>query len=135
MSKRWPEYCLEQENGAYVARCIEVDVTSDGSMALEAVANLQEALALYGEDEGWEPMLIPCHRRPRQRQSWVDRRHSCWPGDPVAAMCGRFALNHLLWRCAGNQIQTFWCPTEFSCYDNTNPVRCPKKPDIAYQRG
>jgi predicted RNase H-like HicB family nuclease len=34
----------------YVARCLEVEVTSQGETIEEAIANLQEALALYFED-------------------------------------------------------------------------------------
>ena len=36
----------------YVARCLEVEVTSQGETVDEALANLKEALELYFEDEG-----------------------------------------------------------------------------------
>lgn len=62
MSRRWFRYSLKQENGVFVARCHDIDVASDGGTATEAVANLQEALALYGDDMGWEPMLIPASK-------------------------------------------------------------------------
>lgn len=52
-------YTLCQEDGAYVAQCIEVDVASDGDSEAEAVANLEEALMLYGESENWAPLLMP----------------------------------------------------------------------------
>jgi predicted RNase H-like HicB family nuclease len=39
-----------QEDDLYVARCIEVEVTSQGYSIDEALANLREALALYFED-------------------------------------------------------------------------------------
>jgi predicted RNase H-like HicB family nuclease len=46
----------------YVARCLEVEVTSQGESVEEAIANLQEALELYFEDEpvpeGVEPPII-----------------------------------------------------------------------------
>lgn len=35
----------------YVARCLEVEVTSQGETVDEALANLREALELYFEDE------------------------------------------------------------------------------------
>ena len=35
----------------YVARCLEVEVTSQGATVDEALANLKEALELYFEDE------------------------------------------------------------------------------------
>jgi len=46
----------------YVARCLEVEVTSQGESFDEALANLREALELYFEDqpfpEGIEPPII-----------------------------------------------------------------------------
>jgi predicted RNase H-like HicB family nuclease len=46
----------------YVARCLEVEVTSQGKTVEEALANLREALELYFEDqplpEGMEPPII-----------------------------------------------------------------------------
>jgi predicted RNase H-like HicB family nuclease len=35
----------------YVARCLDVEVASQGESAEEALANLEEALELYFEDE------------------------------------------------------------------------------------
>ncbi len=35
----------------YVARCLDVEVASQGESAEEALANLKEALELYFEDE------------------------------------------------------------------------------------
>ena len=35
----------------YVARCLEVEVTSQGTTSEEALANLKEALELYFENE------------------------------------------------------------------------------------
>jgi predicted RNase H-like HicB family nuclease len=35
----------------YVARCLEVEVTSQGETVDEALANLREALELYFEDD------------------------------------------------------------------------------------
>ena len=35
----------------YVARCLEIEVTSQGASVEEALANLKEALELYYEDE------------------------------------------------------------------------------------
>lgn len=46
----------------YVARCLEVEVTSQGESVEEALENLQEALELYFEDapvpELGEPPII-----------------------------------------------------------------------------
>jgi predicted RNase H-like HicB family nuclease len=46
----------------YVARCLEVEVTSQGETFDEALSNLREALELYFEDqpfpEGIEPPII-----------------------------------------------------------------------------
>lgn len=39
-----------REDEWYVARCLEVEITSQGSSLEEAVANLREALELYFED-------------------------------------------------------------------------------------
>jgi len=42
---------ITHEGDWYVARCLEVEVTSQGHTVDEARANLAEALALYFEDE------------------------------------------------------------------------------------
>lgn len=46
----------------YVARCLDVEVTSQGESLDEALANLREALELYFEDrplpDGSEPVVI-----------------------------------------------------------------------------
>jgi predicted RNase H-like HicB family nuclease len=46
----------------YVARCLEIEVVSQGASADEALANLKEALELYFENEplpeGIEPPVI-----------------------------------------------------------------------------
>jgi predicted RNase H-like HicB family nuclease len=41
---------ITKENKWYVARCLEVEVTSQGQTMEEALTNLQEALELYLED-------------------------------------------------------------------------------------
>ena len=38
-----------QEDGAYIARCLDVEIASEGDTQEEAVVNLQEALELYFE--------------------------------------------------------------------------------------
>lgn len=40
-----------RENDLHVAKAIEVEVASQGTTAKEALANLEEALELYFEDE------------------------------------------------------------------------------------
>ena len=41
-----------REGEHYVAQCLNVDISSFGGDASEAVSNLQEALELYFEDAG-----------------------------------------------------------------------------------
>lgn len=43
-------YVIFPEEGVFVARCLDVEVASDGATEEEAVANLREALELYFED-------------------------------------------------------------------------------------
>lgn len=45
-----PERLVTPEDGAFVARCLDPDVASDGDTAAEAITNLHEALELYFED-------------------------------------------------------------------------------------
>jgi predicted RNase H-like HicB family nuclease len=42
---------ITHEDTWYVARCLEVEVTSQGKTVEEAQANLKEALELYFEDQ------------------------------------------------------------------------------------
>jgi predicted RNase H-like HicB family nuclease len=42
---------VTHEGEWYVARCLEVEVTSQGSTVDEAIDNLREALELYFEDQ------------------------------------------------------------------------------------
>ena len=53
---------ITHEAPLYVARCVEVEVTSQGETVEEALANLKEALELYFEDadppEAIEPPII-----------------------------------------------------------------------------
>lgn len=44
------KYTVFAEDGAFVARCLDVEVASEGDTADEAVDNLKEALELYFED-------------------------------------------------------------------------------------
>ena len=46
---------ITHEGELFVARCLEVEVTSQGVSAEDALENLKEALGLYFEDEG-EPV-------------------------------------------------------------------------------
>lgn len=55
---------VSHEDRLYVARCLEVEVTSQGESFEEALANLGEALELYFDDqpfpEGIEaPVIAP----------------------------------------------------------------------------
>jgi predicted RNase H-like HicB family nuclease len=53
---------ISHEPPWYVARCLEVEVTSQGGTSEEALANLGEALELYFEDQPFpelaEPLVI-----------------------------------------------------------------------------
>ena len=40
-------YTIDCENGIYIARCVELDIESDGLTHEEAIANLKEALDCY----------------------------------------------------------------------------------------
>jgi predicted RNase H-like HicB family nuclease len=42
---------ITREAEWYVARCLDVEVASQGSTVEEAIANLREALELYFEDQ------------------------------------------------------------------------------------
>lgn len=42
---------VAKDDGWYVARCLEVEVASQGETVYEALANLREALELYFEDD------------------------------------------------------------------------------------
>ncbi len=59
---------LTREDEWYVARCLDVEVTSQGHTVEEALANLREALELYFEDaelpEELEPPIIATIRIP-----------------------------------------------------------------------
>jgi len=43
---------ITQEGDLFVARCLEVEVTSQGISMGDALENLKEALGLYFEDQG-----------------------------------------------------------------------------------
>ena len=53
---------ISHEPPWYVARCLEVEVTSQGETADDALASLREALELYFEDQPFpkqvEPLII-----------------------------------------------------------------------------
>ena len=56
-----------REGDWYVARCLEVEVTSQGESVDDALANLTEALELYFEDEPLidapQPIVAPIEVR------------------------------------------------------------------------
>lgn len=43
------KYEVYPEDGIYIARCLDIDVVSDGATDAEAVENLREAIELYFE--------------------------------------------------------------------------------------
>lgn len=54
---------ISRDDNWYVARCLEVDVASQGESLEEARDNLAEALGLYFEDQdvdvGEPPIIVP----------------------------------------------------------------------------
>jgi predicted RNase H-like HicB family nuclease len=58
---------VTREGDWYVARCLEVEVTSQGESIELALANLREALELYFEDQppppATEPIVAPLEVR------------------------------------------------------------------------
>jgi predicted RNase H-like HicB family nuclease len=48
-----------KEDPLYVAKCKELKVASQGGTAAQALANLEEAIELYLEDEDLEKVIIP----------------------------------------------------------------------------
>jgi len=50
---------VTHEGDLFVAKCLDVDVVSQGTNFEEAVANLEEALVLYFEDEKLPESLEP----------------------------------------------------------------------------
>lgn len=51
------KYEVYPEDGVFVARCLDIDVASDGATDAEAVANLREAIELYFERNAEALML------------------------------------------------------------------------------
>lgn len=49
-------YVIFADDGVFVARCLDVDVASDGPTEQEAVANLKEALELYFDGHSNSPI-------------------------------------------------------------------------------
>ena len=47
---RGPNYVVDKENGIFVARCPDLGLACHGATEQEALASLEEALALYFED-------------------------------------------------------------------------------------
>jgi predicted RNase H-like HicB family nuclease len=58
---------ITHEESCYVARCLEVEMTSQGETIESALTNLREALELYFEDEPapsvHEPIVAPVEVR------------------------------------------------------------------------
>lgn len=51
MAKRKLDVVVYSEDDGYVAQCLNVNVASEGDTEIEALANLQEALELYFEED------------------------------------------------------------------------------------
>ena len=52
---------LWQEDNLYIAKCIEIELASQGKTKKEAIQNLKEAIELYFEDEP-ESIKIPVYK-------------------------------------------------------------------------
>ena len=48
--KKSPNYVVVKENGVFVAKCPDLGLSCRGATEQEAIADLEEALALYFED-------------------------------------------------------------------------------------
>jgi predicted RNase H-like HicB family nuclease len=48
--KQNSNYVVIRENGVFIATCPDLDLTCRGATEQEAIANLEEALALFFED-------------------------------------------------------------------------------------
>lgn len=57
-----------KEGKWYVARCLELEVASQGRTKKEALANLREAVELYLEDEDTSRFPLPKIIRPQVTQ-------------------------------------------------------------------
>lgn len=56
-------YVLYREGDGYVARCLDVNVASEGDTEPDAVAHLREALELYFEDATDDAFAPVTHAR------------------------------------------------------------------------
>jgi len=57
-----------KEDKWYVARCLELEVASQGKTKKEALANLREAVELYLEDEDISRLAMPKIAKPQVAQ-------------------------------------------------------------------
>ncbi|MBI5890821.1 MAG: type II toxin-antitoxin system HicB family antitoxin [Nitrosomonadales bacterium] len=48
--KQRMNYVVVKENGMFIAKCSDLDLECPGATEQEAIANLEDALALYFED-------------------------------------------------------------------------------------
>ena len=53
------KYVVYREDEFYVAQALNVEVSSFGDTAQEAIANLQDAVALYFKDEVFDDLYHP----------------------------------------------------------------------------
>ncbi len=49
-NKKSSNYVVVQENGVFIAKCTDLDLSCRGATKEEAIANLEDALALFFED-------------------------------------------------------------------------------------
>ena len=63
MVERQLSFVLYQEDDGFVARCLDVNVASEGDSEDEAIDNLREALELYFEDAPADDVVPVVHPR------------------------------------------------------------------------
>lgn len=61
--ERTLSFVLYREGDGFVARCLDVNVASEGDTEAEAVSQLREALELYFEDAGQDDLPPVSHAR------------------------------------------------------------------------
>jgi predicted RNase H-like HicB family nuclease len=68
---------VTQEPPWYVARCLEIEVTSQGETIEEALRNLREALVLYFDDQPIPDYIETPIIAPVDIPAWVPNFLSC----------------------------------------------------------
>jgi predicted RNase H-like HicB family nuclease len=54
------KFIVFAEDCAFIARCLDVEVASEGDSSEEAISNLQEALELFFQGQSTHLSKLPC---------------------------------------------------------------------------